>query len=138
MRAAKRVTSKRASAASPRIANGGRQVEAYIAELPPHARKVLKQMRSIIRSVAPRATESISYRIPTYKLDGKPLVYCAAFKNHTSLYPMTAAIRHAHAEELKGFKMSTGTVQFPLDRPLPAALIKRLVTARIAEVRNKE
>ena len=93
-------------------------------------------MRTIIRSVAPEAIEHFSYRIPGFRLDGKVFVYYAAFKEHTSLYPMGAKIRKAHAEALKGFKMSTGTIQFPLDRPLPGALLKRLIKARVAEVKS--
>ncbi len=108
---------------------------AYFASLPPDARKRMKECRDIIRALAPKATEVFSYGIPGFELSGKPLVWYAAFRHHTSLYPMTASIRKAHAAALKGYKMSTGTVQFRLDEPLPAALIKRLIKARLAELR---
>ena len=111
------------------------QVRAYVAALPPRARRRMQEMRTIIRSVAPDAVEHFSYRIPGFRLDGKVFVYYAAFKEHTSLYPMGAKIREAHAAALKGYKMSTGTIQFPLDKALPVALVKRLVRARAAEVR---
>jgi len=111
------------------------QRRAYLASLPAPVRKRLKDIRDIVRAIAPDAVEVFSYGIPGFKLDGKPLVWYAAFKHHTSLYPMTASIRRAHAVALKDYKMSTGTVQFPLDTPLPLALIKRLVKARLAELR---
>lgn len=107
----------------------------YFAALPPPVRKRMKEIRDMVRDIAPDAVEVFSYGIPGFKLDGKPLVWYAAFAHHTSLYPMTASIRKAHAAALEGYKMSTGTVQFPLDKPLPTALVKRLVKARLAELR---
>ena len=122
-----------------KAAEDRKQVDAkrreYFASLPPAVRTRMKTIRDMVRTIAPDAVEVFSYGIPGFKLKGKPLVWYAAFKNHTSLYPMTASIRKAHAVALKNYKMSTGTVQFPLDEPLPTTLIKRLVKSRLAELR---
>jgi uncharacterized protein YdhG (YjbR/CyaY superfamily) len=117
---------------------GPAQVRTYFASLPADARSHLTKIRDIIRAAVPRAAESISYGIPTFKIDGELFIYCAAFKHHVSLYPMTAAIRRAFADELKGYKTSTGTIQFPLAKPLPIGFVKRLVRARLAEMQAKD
>src|SRR5262245_1281855 len=82
------------------------QLREYFASLPAAARTRLKQLRDIVRAAAPRAAESISYGIPTFKIDGQRFIYCAAFRHHVSLYPMTRAIRTQFAEALKGYKTS--------------------------------
>jgi uncharacterized protein YdhG (YjbR/CyaY superfamily) len=110
--------------------------KAYLAALPPKARRAVNQLRAAVLAAVPDAQEWFSYRMPGFRLNGRPLVWCAAFANHVSLYPMTAAIRKAHTAALKGYKVSTGTVQLPLAAPLPVGLVKRLAKARAAEVRK--
>lgn len=112
------------------------QIRAYLEAQPPGVRAVLKQIREAIASVVPDAVDSFSYRIPGVKLEGKALVWYAGFRHHTSLYPVGDSIRRKFAAELEGYETAKGTVRFPLDRPLDVDLVKRLVAARVQEVRG--
>jgi uncharacterized protein YdhG (YjbR/CyaY superfamily) len=109
------------------------QVRRYLASQPAKQRAALRTIRAAIRSTAPKAVEHFSYGIPGFRLDGRPLVWYAAFQEHVSLYPVTAPIRRAVAKDIEGYKTSTGTLRLPLDEPMPVALIKKIVKVRASE-----
>jgi uncharacterized protein YdhG (YjbR/CyaY superfamily) len=112
-------------------------VDEYLARVPQPARSTLNKMRAVIRSVVPEGTtEVISYGIPTFRYR-RALVAIAAFKDHCSLFPMGSSVLDAFKEDLKEFRVSKGTLHFPLDKPMPAALVKKIVRARIAQNERK-
>ena len=109
------------------------EIRKYTAKLPPATRRRLKELGDIIRKTAPTAVDSFSYQIPAFRYNGKILVWYAGWTKHLSMYPLNAADRKF--AEQKGFKTAKGTVQFPLDDPLPVSLIRRLVKSRIAAIK---
>lgn len=109
-----------------------RDVDEYLAAVPEKQRATLEKLRNTIKSAAPKATEAISYRIPTFKHRGH-LVGFAAFKNHCSFFVMRPSVIKAHKDELKTYETAPGTIRFPVDKPLPLALVRKLVKARIEE-----
>lgn len=96
-------------------------------------RAALEKLRQTIRALVPTAEECVSYGLPAFRLDGKPLVAIGATANHCAFYLMSGSIVEAHQDELKKYDTSKGTIRFPADKPLPAALVRKLVKARIAE-----
>jgi uncharacterized protein YdhG (YjbR/CyaY superfamily) len=115
-----------------------KNTDEYLARVPEPAQSTLEKVRAAIRSAAPRdATETISYGMPAFKYKGV-LVWFAAFKNHCSFFPMNSSVIKAFRSELKGCQISKGTIRFPVDKPLSAALVKKLVKARIAAKERKK
>jgi len=110
-----------------------KDVDEYLAAVPEPARSTLKHMRAVIRSVVPaETTEVLSYGIPTFRYK-RGLVAFAAFTKHCSFFPLGSSALDSFKEELKEFRVSKGTLHFPLDKPLPDALVKKIVKARVAE-----
>jgi uncharacterized protein YdhG (YjbR/CyaY superfamily) len=110
-------------------------IDAYIAQFPPATQATLGQLRALVHEEAPAAQEKISYRIPAFFLNNKPLVYFAGYAKHIGFYPTGSGIE-AFQGELSAYKVSKGTVQFPLGQPLPLDLIRRIVRFRIGEVQK--
>ncbi|RJE48889.1 MULTISPECIES: DUF1801 domain-containing protein [unclassified Dehalobacter] len=106
-------------------------VDGYILQFPDEIQEILRAIRNVIREAAPDAVEKISYRMPTFVLNGN-LVHFAAFKNHIGFYPTPSGIE-AFKQELAGYKGAKGSVQFPLNKPMPYALISKIVKYRVAE-----
>ena len=118
------------------ISKAPNNVDEYILDFPEDIQSLLNQIRSAIKQAAPDAEESIGYGMPAYKTHGKPLVYFAAFKNHIGFY----ATPTGHAEfamELSKYKQGKGSVQFPIDQPMPLKLIAQIVEFRVIENQEK-
>jgi uncharacterized protein YdhG (YjbR/CyaY superfamily) len=115
-------------------------VDEYIAKQAAEAQPNLRRVRSTIRKLLPKAEETISYQIPSYRQDGEYVVYFAGWKQHWSLYPVTESIRQELGAALLPYKVSKGTVRFPLGEPVPTELVERIVKtlARAAAARNRD
>jgi uncharacterized protein YdhG (YjbR/CyaY superfamily) len=111
-------------------------IDEYIVEFPAETQKVLQELRALIRASAPEAVETMSYAIPTFDLHGRHLVHFAGYAHHVGFYPTASGIE-AFRQELTPYKSAKGSVQFPLGRPLPAALISRMVEFRVRENTSK-
>ena len=107
-------------------------IDEYIAGFPAQTQKVLAEMRALIKASAPDATETISYAIPTFDLNGRHLVHFAGYARHVGFYPIPTGL-DAFRDELKPYKQGRGSVQFPLGKPLPVDLIRRIVEFRVRE-----
>lgn len=112
--------------------NNDTSSDEYIKQFPKDVQKILRKIRKAICDAAPEATETISYQMPTLKLNGKNLVHFAAFKNHIGFYPNPSGIT-PFKEELKGYKTSKGAIQFQLNEPIPYDLIEKIVKYRVKE-----
>jgi uncharacterized protein YdhG (YjbR/CyaY superfamily) len=111
-------------------------IDEYIATFPKNVQIILEELRQAIRESAPAAEETISYQMPAFKLNGI-LVWFAAFKNHFGFYPKTSAIE-AFKEELSGYETSKGTIRFPINKPIPFNLVKKIVRYRVKENLGKK
>ena len=112
-------------------------IDEYIEASPKDVQSILQRLRLTIRRAAPEAVETISYQMPTFKLNGKGLVYFAAFKNHIGFYPIPSGIE-AFKKELSRYKQGKGSVQFPIDKPIPYDLVRRIVRFRAKENRERK
>lgn len=112
-------------------------IDAYIKSMPKEVHEILEKIRQTIKKAAPQAVETISYRMPTFKMNGTYLVYFAAWKNHIGFYA-TPSGNEAFKKELSAYPGAKGSVQFPLDKPIPYELIEKIVKFRIKESLEKK
>ena len=115
-----------------------KSVDQYIASHPEAVQRVLRRVRSTNRKAVPAAVEVISYKIPTYKLHGRPVLYFAGWSQHYSLYPSTDRLVAAFKDQLAPYELSKGTIRFPLSEPVPVKLIERIAKFRAKEVGERE
>jgi uncharacterized protein YdhG (YjbR/CyaY superfamily) len=113
---------------------GPSSVEDYLSQVPEEARAALEQLRRTIKAAAPDTTETISYKMPTFKDHGRFLVSYAAFKDHCSLFPASEAVMEALGEDLKPYFSGKGTIRFHPAKPLPTALVTKIVQTRLEEI----
>jgi uncharacterized protein YdhG (YjbR/CyaY superfamily) len=113
--------------------NKYKNVDAYIRTCPKETKVILEKIRETVKSAAPKSEETIKYQMPTLVLNGKNLLHFAAFKNHIGFYPIPTAIK-AFQKELSPYKSAKGSVQFPLNEPIPYSLIKKIAVFRVKEV----
>ncbi len=119
------------------VVDGTAAVEAYLARVPEPARTTLEKIRATIRAAAPKdAEECISYGMPAFRYKGALVAY-AAFKQHCSFFPMSASMLDDFADDVKSYRTAKGTLQFPQDKPLSAALVKKMVKARVEQNERK-
>lgn len=116
----------------PKSRSTATSIDEYIAEFSPETQKALEEIRALIKTTAPDATETISYAIPTFDLNGKHLVHFAGYAKHVGFYPVPSAME-AFADELAPYRHGKGSAQFPLDKPLPTELVRRIVEFRVDE-----
>ena len=131
-----RMPVRKKSSATSRPARAA-DIDAYLASVPPKARAGLEKLRKIIRAAVPDAEEGFSYAMPAFKLNGRPLIAFAAAQDHSSLYPMSAAVIRDLAPHLEKYETSKGTIRFPPDRPPPASLVGMILKARMAELKPR-
>jgi uncharacterized protein YdhG (YjbR/CyaY superfamily) len=128
---------KRRLTAKPKPSTAPKTIDDYLAGVPEPAHSTLQKVRAAIRSaLPPAATETISYKIPAFK-HSEVIIWFAAFANHCSLFP-TGRIIEMFKDDLKPYTLSKGTIQFPIDKPLPAPLVKKMVKARLAQIAAKK
>jgi uncharacterized protein YdhG (YjbR/CyaY superfamily) len=116
--------------------SASQEIDRFLARLSPEARATLEKIRSAIRAAAPQAEEGFSYGVPAFRHRDRPIAAYAAAKHHCSYFPMSPAVITAHASALKGYELSKGAIRFPMGQPLPAALVRKLVRARLAELES--
>jgi uncharacterized protein YdhG (YjbR/CyaY superfamily) len=115
-----------------------KSVKEYIASQPEAVQRILGRLRNTIREAVPAAEEAISYKMPTYKLHGDPVLYFAGWKQHYSIYPATQRVVAAFKDELAPYEVNKGTIRFPLSQPVPVKLIGRIAKFRAKEVATRE
>jgi uncharacterized protein YdhG (YjbR/CyaY superfamily) len=113
-----------------------KDIDEYIKSVPENIQSTLEEIRQVIKRVVPQAEEGISYQMPVFKLNGN-LVYFAAFKNHIGFFPTPSGVEH-FKDEITSYKTNKGTIQFPLDKPIPFELIENIVRFRVNENLNKK